>query len=376
MSMTGYTKLFASIVHSTIWRAPNHTRLVWVTMLALADRDGVVEASIPGLADAARVTLEECEEALQSLMSPDPYSRTKDHEGRRIAEVNGGWLLLNYNVYRDRMSKEHQREQARLRKQKQRSRERLEQATAQQSEGVTPCHAGHEASSKSHSGHDKQTQKQKQKADTKAEGEAEAARARDDHPPPQGQDRTNGDDRRPQRPHPRDRGHTNDVLSPEAEKIHQLLLDHKLPLNSPTGTANHIAGRLGPLGNNKLTVARVRLAVQAVADKSAAAAADGAPRTSEEVRDHLQSFLRYSDGRWKQLEQKLKDDAEADDDTYQLPPDVYHREPEPTPEEREAARERTKKGCAAVIAAVKQAQQTAARARKPPTNAPGSDVES
>ena len=53
--MSGYTKLHSNIIHSTIWRAPNHVRLVWITMLALCDRDGVVEASVPGLADAARV---------------------------------------------------------------------------------------------------------------------------------------------------------------------------------------------------------------------------------------------------------------------------------------------------------------------------------
>jgi len=56
----GYTKLFSSIVHSTVWRESNHVRLVWVTLLALCDRDGRVEASVPGLADAARVTVPEC----------------------------------------------------------------------------------------------------------------------------------------------------------------------------------------------------------------------------------------------------------------------------------------------------------------------------
>lgn len=52
--MSGYTKLFSSIIDSTIWRESKETKIVWITMLAKADRYGVVEASLPGLADAAK----------------------------------------------------------------------------------------------------------------------------------------------------------------------------------------------------------------------------------------------------------------------------------------------------------------------------------
>lgn len=99
MSMT-FTKLFTSITESTIWAEPDHTRLVWITMLAMADHAGRVWGSIPGLANRARVPLDKCEEALRSLMSPDKYSRTKDNEGRRIEEIDGGWHLLNHAKYR------------------------------------------------------------------------------------------------------------------------------------------------------------------------------------------------------------------------------------------------------------------------------------
>lgn len=108
--MNGYTKLFGSIVASTIWREPNPTRIVWITMLALANRFGVVEASMPGLADLAKVSIPECQEALLKLSSPDEYSRTKEHEGRRIKEVEGGWQILNYGKYRDKLSAEERKE--------------------------------------------------------------------------------------------------------------------------------------------------------------------------------------------------------------------------------------------------------------------------
>lgn len=110
MDMTGYTKLFGSIVASTIWREPHQVRIVWITMLALANKAGIVEASIPGLADLARVTVPECEEALKALSSPDEYSRTKDHEGRRITEVDGGWAVLNHAKYRAKMGADERRE--------------------------------------------------------------------------------------------------------------------------------------------------------------------------------------------------------------------------------------------------------------------------
>ena len=42
--MAGYTKLFPGLILSTVWREPNHIRLVWITMLAITDRDGLYGA--------------------------------------------------------------------------------------------------------------------------------------------------------------------------------------------------------------------------------------------------------------------------------------------------------------------------------------------
>ena len=70
-------------------------------MLAMADKKGRVWAAIPGLANTARVTIEECEQALARFMAPDKYSRTPDNDGRRIEPIDGGWQLLNYTKYRE-----------------------------------------------------------------------------------------------------------------------------------------------------------------------------------------------------------------------------------------------------------------------------------
>jgi hypothetical protein len=105
-----YTKLFSSIVTSTIWVETDRTRIVWITMLALADRNGEVQASIPGLARIAGVPVPDCEDALQKFMSPDPYSRTPDDEGRRIEKIDGGWALINHSKYREMASREDSKE--------------------------------------------------------------------------------------------------------------------------------------------------------------------------------------------------------------------------------------------------------------------------
>jgi hypothetical protein len=141
-----YTKLFSSLVHSTIWREADHVRLVWITMLAISDQDGIVEASIPGLADSARVSLAQCEDALKRLQLPDSYSRSVEHEGRRIAPVEGGWELLNHARYRDKQSPDERRAKAAERQR--RHRERLAKASKLVTPNVTPSNAeSHEVTS-------------------------------------------------------------------------------------------------------------------------------------------------------------------------------------------------------------------------------------
>lgn len=117
---TGYTKLFNSITDSTIWSAPDTTRLVWITMLAMSDQNGEVAAAVPGLAARARVPIDACLAALESFLAPDRWSRTPDNEGRRIEVIDGGWRLLNHAKYRAILSAESRREQSRLGMQKKR----------------------------------------------------------------------------------------------------------------------------------------------------------------------------------------------------------------------------------------------------------------
>ncbi len=110
----GYTKLFSSIVASTIWREDDKTRLVWITMLAMKNERHVVETSLPGLADMARVTIKECEAAVKKLEGPDKYSRNQQHQGRRVERCDGGWRILNGEYYRQQLSYEERKEYQKL----------------------------------------------------------------------------------------------------------------------------------------------------------------------------------------------------------------------------------------------------------------------
>ena len=101
--MKTYAPLFSTLIDSSVWGESKEVRILWITMLAKKDKNGLVESTLPGLARAAVLTLEECEGALAILESPDPHSRTPDNKGIRVRQVLDGWLVLNHAKYRDMM---------------------------------------------------------------------------------------------------------------------------------------------------------------------------------------------------------------------------------------------------------------------------------
>lgn len=108
--MSVYSKLFASILDSSVWLEPMPTRIVWLTLLAAKDQDGFARfASLENLARRAVVSLEEATVAVLKLEAPDPNSSNPDHEGRRIERAPGGWLVLNAKLYDDMVRKDDER---------------------------------------------------------------------------------------------------------------------------------------------------------------------------------------------------------------------------------------------------------------------------
>lgn len=122
--MNGFTLLWGKILDSSLWRKEsNETRLVWVTILAMKDSEGKIQSSVIGLADRARVSLEDCKLALKVLLAPDPDDTSKVEDGRRIVEIPNGWQVINHDLYR--FSTDAKREFWRQQKAEQRAKENV-----------------------------------------------------------------------------------------------------------------------------------------------------------------------------------------------------------------------------------------------------------
>jgi len=132
-----FTKLFSLILDSTIWQEPLETKVVWITLLAMKDRHGEVHASVPGLAKRAGVSLQQCEASLACLLAPDPYSRTKTDEGRRIRPIEGGWKLVNNDKYQNLLSAEERKEYNRRKQAEHREKIRASNAVNDTSNNVS-----------------------------------------------------------------------------------------------------------------------------------------------------------------------------------------------------------------------------------------------
>lgn len=114
-----YSKLHSSIVNSSLWGEPDHVRLLFITLLAMCDKDGCVYGSRAGLLRAANPDYEACLvlDPWDVLLAPSSDSsdriRAPENEGRRIEEIPGGFRLLNFAYYRALRNEDDRREQNR-----------------------------------------------------------------------------------------------------------------------------------------------------------------------------------------------------------------------------------------------------------------------
>lgn len=124
--VNGYVKLFQSILGSSIWAGTDADLRVWIAMLVLKDRHHVVRLSLPGLANIARVSLQDCAAAIIKFQQPDKYSTSTEFEGRKIQELGqGGWLVLNGQKYADMLSYDQRLEYQRVKQAEYRARRKL-----------------------------------------------------------------------------------------------------------------------------------------------------------------------------------------------------------------------------------------------------------
>lgn len=100
-----YAKIFMSIFDSTINEQPPHVFKVWVALIAFAqDGDGIVDMTVKALANRTELPIEQVQNAITILGSPDPMSRCQEQEGRRIVPIPDrpyGWQIVTFAHYRD-----------------------------------------------------------------------------------------------------------------------------------------------------------------------------------------------------------------------------------------------------------------------------------
>jgi len=137
-----YVKLFVSLLDSTMWLKPPEIVKAWIGFLLKKDQDGIVRGAVPGLAQSFALPIEAVERAIADFTSPDPYSTTPDHEGRRLFAIPGGWQVVNADLYRDMGSVEDRRKKDNERQQRKRERDTSRPVTVGNapSRTVTACH--------------------------------------------------------------------------------------------------------------------------------------------------------------------------------------------------------------------------------------------
>jgi hypothetical protein len=95
-------------------------------MLVLADMNGVVDMTHEAIARRTNRPIEIIRSTILQLEGPDERSRTPDSEGRRIERLDKhrdwGWMILNYDRFREIASDEQRREKTLSRVRKYRSK--------------------------------------------------------------------------------------------------------------------------------------------------------------------------------------------------------------------------------------------------------------
>jgi hypothetical protein len=111
------------IIHDSIFssslldsKRPNeiHTAYVFMCLCTIADPDDNVIESRDVLCAMFRVTRETMDSAVSELEAPDPRSRTKEHEGRRLLRLDArrdwGWHVINRDRYKHLRTTEDRRD--------------------------------------------------------------------------------------------------------------------------------------------------------------------------------------------------------------------------------------------------------------------------
>ena len=121
--MNVFAKIFAQIFDSSI-ASDYVVRHVFMDLLVLADREGVVDMTLDAISRRTNVPEEMVAHAIAELMREDRKSRSHEEDGRRIVPIDShrdwGWQIVNYEHYRNIRDEEARRTYFRDKKREQR----------------------------------------------------------------------------------------------------------------------------------------------------------------------------------------------------------------------------------------------------------------
>jgi hypothetical protein len=105
--VSGYSPVFDSVFQGSLCgKYPDLP--VWLVLLALQQRGGVIDAHPSYIATVSGLPQADIETAIAHFCAPDPSSRTPDFDGRRLEPLAGrgfGWRVLNHEKYREKARK-------------------------------------------------------------------------------------------------------------------------------------------------------------------------------------------------------------------------------------------------------------------------------
>lgn len=105
----GYTPVFSSVFSGSLCGQYPDTA-AWLFLLAMANKHGVVDVTPEYISRVTGMPVNDLLACIARFLEPDPSSRTKENEGRRLVLVDParswGWRIVNFHMYRERARKQ------------------------------------------------------------------------------------------------------------------------------------------------------------------------------------------------------------------------------------------------------------------------------
>ena len=107
-----YAKIFENIMTSSL-AEDFQTRHIFMDLLVIADPEGLVDMTPEAISRITNVPLTLLKESLCKLCKPDPQSRSKREDGRRLVPLDEnrgwGWQIVNFKAYREIRNEDERR---------------------------------------------------------------------------------------------------------------------------------------------------------------------------------------------------------------------------------------------------------------------------